>query len=79
VDLNEIEPVIEAPQLDLLALEESLQRLESRDPRRAALVKLRFFAGLSIPAAAEALGIAVPTADADWSYAKSWLRVDMSG
>jgi RNA polymerase sigma factor (TIGR02999 family) len=78
VDLEDIEPTVEEPKLDLLALEESLQRLESRDPRRATLVKLRFFAGLSIPAAAEALGVSVPTADADWSYAKSWLRVDMS-
>ena len=79
VNLEDIEPAIEGPKLDLLALEESLQRLEGRDPRRANLVKLRFFAGLSIPAAAEVLGISVPTADADWSYAKSWLRVDMSG
>ena len=79
VDLNQVEPVGEGRGLDLLALNEALQRLEQCDPRRASLVKLRFFAGLSIPAAADALGIATSTAIADWAYAKGWLRVEMSG
>ena len=78
VDLDEVEPTIEGPQLDLLALNESLERLEQCHPRAAHLVKLRFFAGLSIPAAAEVLGISVSTASADWAYAKSWLTLDMS-
>jgi len=79
VDLDQVEPVAQDRALDLIALNEALERLEQYDPRRASLVKLRFFAGLSIPAAADALGIATSTAIADWAYAKSWLRVEMSG
>lgn len=45
----------------------------------AQLVKLRFFAGLTIEQAAEALGIATSTADSDWAYARSWLRLEMEG
>ena len=61
----------------MLALDEALTRLEQRDPRRAELVKLRFFAGLTIAEAAQALGIAESTADSDWAYARCWLRVEM--
>jgi len=77
VDLFEAEPVIEGPRVDLLALDEALGRLETRDPRKAALVKLRFFAGLTHEQAAEALGISTSTASNDWAYAKSWLRLAM--
>jgi len=65
--------------LDILALDEALQKLERQDQRKADLVQLRFFAGLSIPQAAEALQISTSTADNDWAYAKGWLRVEMSG
>jgi len=67
VDLDQVEPVAEGRGVDLLALNEALERLEQCDPRRASLAKLRFFAGLSIPAAADALGIAASTAIADWA------------
>lgn len=79
VELSEIEPAIEGPTLDLVALNEALTKLEQKDPRKAALIKLRFFAGLSNQQAAEALGIAASTADLDWAYARSWLHVEMSG
>ncbi len=64
--------------LDLVALDDALNRLASQDGRKAELVKLRYFAGLTIRQAAAALGISESTADADWAYAKSWLRVAMS-
>ena len=64
-----------ASQLDLLALHEALERLEHTAPRRAQLVKLRFFAGLTLDQAAHVLQISISTADDDWAYAKSWLRV----
>ena len=64
--------------LDLLALDEALEKLAVKDPRKAELVKLRYFAGLTLREAAEALGIAESTADADWAYAKSWLRVELA-
>jgi RNA polymerase sigma factor (TIGR02999 family) len=64
--------------VDLIDLDEALNQLANLDTRKAELVKLRFFAGMTIAEAAAALGIAESTADADWAYAKSWLRVQMS-
>ena len=63
---------------DLLALDAALQKLEEQSPRKAEVVKLRYFAGLTIPETAEALGIANSTAIADWSYAKGWLKLEIS-
>ena len=78
IEMSDVEPVIDDPQLDLLALDDALQKLQAKDPRKAELVRLRFFAGLSNQQAAAALGIAASTADLDWAYAKCWLRVEMS-
>ena len=64
---------------DLLALDEALDKLAAEDPRSAELVKLRYFAGLSIDEAAEALGISPRTADRRWAYARAWLRQEMLG
>ena len=55
---------------DLIALDEALHRLEQVDDRKASLVKLRYFAGLTMPEAAEALGVSLATADPDWRYAR---------
>lgn len=63
--------------LDLLGLDEALQKLERLSPRKAQLVKLRYFAGLTLDEAAQALGVATSTASADWLYAKGWLRLEM--
>jgi RNA polymerase sigma factor (TIGR02999 family) len=79
VDMDEVEPAIEGPRVDLLALDEALAALEAKDPRKAALVKLRFFAGLTNQQAADALGVSASTADNDWAYAKTWLRLAMGG
>jgi RNA polymerase sigma factor (TIGR02999 family) len=79
VDLDQIEISIDAPGEELLALDEALTRLSARDPVKAELVKLRFFAGLTIPQAAEVLGISSSTADNYWSYARAWLRLEMTG
>jgi RNA polymerase sigma factor (TIGR02999 family) len=59
---------------DLLALDEALSKLAATDPNVAELVKLRYFAGLTIPQAAEQLEISPRTADAWWSYAKAWFQ-----
>jgi RNA polymerase sigma factor (TIGR02999 family) len=64
--------------VDLIGLDEALNKLADHDSRKAELVKLRFFAGLTICQAAAALGIAESTADADWAYAKSWLRLELA-
>lgn len=80
VDLEQVEPSIEpASPVDVLALEDALVKLEARDPRKAQLVKLRFFAGLTNEHAAEVLGISASTADNNWAYARAWLRVEMEG
>jgi len=78
VELSAVDPEIQKPGLDLRVLSESLDRLAARDARKAELVKLRFFAGLTNEQAAEALGITARTAYSDWRYAKAWLRVDIS-
>ncbi len=79
VDLTDVEPAADETDLDLLALDEALDRLARTDPRKAELVKLRFFAGLTIEQAAAALGVSTSTADNDWAYAKCWLRVALDG
>ena len=77
LSLADIEPAAPTPSVDLLALNEALDKLERHDARKAALVKLRFFAGLTIAQAAQALDIATSTADEDWAYARSWLRLEL--
>src|SRR5262245_4403223 len=58
---------------DLLAVDDALRQFEIEDPLKARLVKLRYFAGLSLPEAAQALGISAATAKRHWVYARSWL------
>lgn len=77
VELSEIEPSTNDSNQDLLDLNDALAKLETKDARKAALVKLRYFAGLTNEQAANALGISTSTADNDWAYAKSWLRLEM--
>jgi RNA polymerase sigma factor (TIGR02999 family) len=60
--------------LELLAVHEALDDLAARSPRKAELVKLRYFLGCTIPEAAELLGIAPATAEEDWTFARAWLR-----
>lgn len=69
-----------APRSDdeLLAVNENLERLAAHDARKAELVKLRYFAGLTLEESAAVLGIAVPTAKRDWAYARAWLYQEIS-
>jgi RNA polymerase sigma factor (TIGR02999 family) len=78
-ELPDIELADAGRHLDLLALHEALTKLEQQDPRRAELVKLRFFAGLTLDEAAQALGVSTTTAANDWAYARSWLRLEIDG
>jgi RNA polymerase sigma factor (TIGR02999 family) len=75
--------VVAAPEeraaTELLALDEALQQLASEDPLKARLVELRYFAGLSVPQAALALGISTATAKRYWVYARSWLYGKLQG
>ncbi len=76
-DLNLV--AAQAPEGDLLALDEALTRLARESPARAELVKLRFFAGLTVSEAAEVLGISLATAERYWTYARTWLYAELSG
>ena len=78
VEMSHVDPEIQKPGVDVLALSEAIDKLAAKDPRAAELVKLRFFAGLTRQQAAEALGVSAQTADNDWAYAKGWLRVELS-
>ena len=74
LDLDAIEVAFDTPADDLLALDEALQRLATEYPDSAALVKLRFFAGMSQGDAAAALDIPRRTADRHWAFARAWLH-----
>jgi RNA polymerase sigma factor (TIGR02999 family) len=63
---------------EFLDLDESLAKLAKEDPVKAELVKLRFFAGLTLDEVAKVLGISPATADRHWSYARAWLYDDIS-
>jgi RNA polymerase sigma factor (TIGR02999 family) len=78
VDLDGLD--ISSPFADddqLLAVNEALEKLSAIDPRKAELVKLRYFVGMNFEETAAALGIAVPTAKQWWAYARAWLAVEM--
>jgi RNA polymerase sigma factor (TIGR02999 family) len=78
-DIVAAEPAAPRPSEDVLALDEALGKLEARDPAKAALVKLRYFAGLTMEQAAEALGISLASANRSWAFARAWLHQQISG
>lgn len=77
-ELEHLEIAAPEPSVDLLAMNEALERFEQIDRPKAELVKLRYFAGLTIPQAAEVLGISSATADRYWAYARAWLHAELS-
>ena len=79
IELSAAEPALDDPDDNLLAMHEALEKLESQDFRKAQLVKLRFFTGLTNEQAARVLGISTSTADNDWAYSRCWLRLELSG
>jgi DNA-directed RNA polymerase specialized sigma24 family protein len=78
LELSDVLLTTRRPSVDVLALSAALEKLETIDTRKAALVKLRFFTGLTNQEAALALGISTATADNDWAYAKSWLKRELA-
>jgi len=78
LDADDLEIPAPAPADQLLAVNEALEKFSTVDARKAELVKLRYFVGMTYEEAAEAVGIAVPTAKEWWAYARAWLRVEMS-
>ncbi|MGH7975546.1 MAG: sigma-70 family RNA polymerase sigma factor [Limisphaerales bacterium] len=78
LDMDELDISAPAPDDQLLAMNEALEKFAMLESRKAELVKLRYFVGMSFEEAAEVLGIAVPTAKQWWSYARAWLRVEIA-
>lgn len=78
VDLDSGTAAVPESDLDLVAVDEALNKLATRDPDRAKLVELRFFAGLSMPQVAEVLGVSLATAERRWAYTKAWLLAELA-
>lgn len=78
VDLDAIELADQPADEKLLAMDEALERLAAKDPVKAELVKLRYFAGLTNQEAAGILGISTATAERHWAYARAWLQQEIT-
>jgi RNA polymerase sigma-70 factor (ECF subfamily) len=79
VSLAEVPDVAVPATQNVVALDDALKTLESLDPRQSQVVELRFFGGLSLEEAAEALRVSVGTVRRDWSLAQAWLYRELSG
>jgi len=79
VQLDEALAVANETDVDLLAIDEALDRLAAIDPQQARVVELRFFSGLSVDETAAALGVSPKTVKRDWSVARAWLRREIAG
>jgi len=66
------------PSIDVIALDEALNKLAEIEPEKVQLVKLRFFAGLTMPQAAAALDVSLATAERYWTFAKAWLYSELA-
>ena len=78
VSLDEVSPAAQTSGVDVLALNEALDALSSLDVRQCRVVELRFFAGLNIDEAAEALDVSTATVEREWAMAKAWLHLRLS-
>jgi RNA polymerase sigma factor (TIGR02999 family) len=79
LSLTAIDPAVAGSPVDVLALDEALKDLDREHPQKAQLVKLRYFAGLTLDESAAALGISTATADRHWRYARAWLAQRLRG
>jgi RNA polymerase sigma factor (TIGR02999 family) len=79
VDIEKVEPSLEPPSEDVLAVDEAVKRLEIDDPRKGQIVNLRYFARLTAAETAEALGVSVATVGREWRYIRAWLERELSG
>ena len=77
VELEAVGFLAKEPSEDLEALDEALTKLAAEDPAKAELVKLRFFAGLTMPEIAQVLKISLATAERHWTYARTWLDAEL--
>jgi RNA polymerase sigma factor (TIGR02999 family) len=78
VSLEAAESLLEAPGKDLLVIDEALTRLAALDPLKAEVVKLRFFAGLTMPEVALSLNLSLATVERYWTFARTWLYAELT-
>jgi RNA polymerase sigma-70 factor (ECF subfamily) len=78
VSLSRADRLSEKPDVDLVALHETLERLAAHDPQKSQIVELRFFGGLTIEETAEVLDISHATVEREWKMARAWLRRELS-
>jgi RNA polymerase sigma-70 factor, ECF subfamily len=79
VPLDRINVACNEPDAELVAVDDALERLAAHDPRKARVVELRFFGGLSMDETAQALGVSPRTAQNDWAFARAWLYRELTG
>jgi RNA polymerase sigma factor (TIGR02999 family) len=77
IELEDAGFLAQGPSEDLEALDEALTKLAAEDPAKAEVVKLRFFAGLTMPEIARVLKISLATAERHWTYARTWLYAEL--
>lgn len=78
VDCDHVEPFVEPPSQEILAIDEAVRRLEQEDPRKGQIVNLRCFARMTMAETAEALGISVATVGREWRFIRSWLERELA-
>ena len=78
VDLNDVKVTVEDPSTSLIAMDEALTKLAQKDSRLAELVKLRYFAGLTLEQVAKIQGVSSRTARSYWAYARAWLHREIT-
>ncbi len=77
LSLSRVDRLASAPDINLLALDDALGRLEALDPQKSRIVELRYFGGLGIEETAEVIGVSPATVKRDWSMARAWLRREL--
>lgn len=78
VDLSSGMAIAGPSEVDLIALDDAMEKLAEIDPRQARVVELRFFGGLNVEEVAEALGVSKRTVEGDWTMARAWLRRELA-
>jgi RNA polymerase sigma factor (TIGR02999 family) len=79
VPLDRIDVACNEPDAEVVAVDHALERLAANDPRKARVVELRFFGGLSLDETAQALGVSPRTVQNDWAFARAWLYRELKG
>ncbi len=77
-ELVGVEPAVQAPVEDVIAVDEAVRRLEARNQRQGQIVNLRYFAGLTLEETAGVLGVSVKTVEKEWRFIKAWLQTELA-